>query len=92
MAFFCTGESGGKTQAVTLLSKTSGTWSRYTLDGTVPTRKRGYVYCGVIHVPGRQYAQSHRLQERHGRKRRHRNKSWQGDEIGGASHEFGPMP
>jgi hypothetical protein len=38
---------------VTLSSSTPGTWFRYTLDGTVPTRTNGYVYCGVISVrPG----------------------------------------
>lgn len=31
----------------------TGAWFRYTLDGTTPTRTRGYVYCGVISVrPG----------------------------------------
>jgi hypothetical protein len=39
--------------AVTLTSSTPGAWFRYTLDGTVPTRTQGYVYCGVISVrPG----------------------------------------
>jgi hypothetical protein len=38
---------------VTLTSSTPGVWFRYTLDGTVPTRTTGYVYCGVISVrPG----------------------------------------
>jgi len=41
----------GKT--ITLKSSTPGAWFRYTLDGTVPTRTRGYVYCGAISVqPG----------------------------------------
>jgi len=39
--------------STTLASGTPGVWFRYTLDGTVPTRTRGYVYCGVISVrPG----------------------------------------
>jgi len=39
--------------AVTLSSGTAGAWFRYTLDGTTPTRTRGYVYCGVVSVrPG----------------------------------------
>ena len=43
--------SNGKT--ITLKSATPGAWFRYTLDGTTPTRTRGYVYCGVISVqPG----------------------------------------
>ena len=33
---------------LTLSSSTPGAWFRYTLDGTIPTRTRGYVYCGVI--------------------------------------------
>jgi len=38
---------------VMLSSTTPGAWFRYTLDGTVPTRTSGYVYCGVISVrPG----------------------------------------
>ena len=38
---------------ITLSSKTPGAWFRYTLDGTEPTRTRGYVYCGKISVqPG----------------------------------------
>jgi hypothetical protein len=35
---------------VTLDSSTSGAWFRYTLDGTTPTRSRGYIYCGVVSV------------------------------------------
>jgi hypothetical protein len=38
---------------ITLSSSTPGAWFRYTLDGTIPTRTAGYVYCGVISVrPG----------------------------------------
>ena len=38
---------------ITLKSSTQGAWFRYTLDGTEPTRTRGYVYCGAISVqPG----------------------------------------
>lgn len=33
---------------ITLASATPGAWFRYTLDGTPPTRTRGYVYCGTI--------------------------------------------
>ncbi|MEP6670057.1 MAG: chitobiase/beta-hexosaminidase C-terminal domain-containing protein [Chthoniobacter sp.] len=35
---------------ITLKSPTPGAWFRYTLDGTTPTRTRGYVYCGAISV------------------------------------------
>lgn len=39
--------------AIHLTSATPGAFFRYTLDGTPPTRTRGYVYCGVITVrPG----------------------------------------
>lgn len=38
---------------VELKSPTPGAWFRYTLDGTEPTRTRGYIYCGAISVrPG----------------------------------------
>jgi len=43
----------GKIKAVTpvtFTSSTPGAWFRYTLDGTTPTRTRGYVYCGVVSV------------------------------------------
>jgi hypothetical protein len=43
----------GKVTPVTLSSATPRAWFRYTLDGTEPTRTRGYLYCGVISVrPG----------------------------------------
>ena len=43
----------GDITTVTLTSETPGAWFRYTLDGTPPTRTRGYVYCGVVSVqPG----------------------------------------
>ncbi len=45
------GEPVNMTQPVELTSQTPAAWFRYTLDGTEPTRTRGYVYCGVIHVP-----------------------------------------
>ena len=39
--------------SVRLSSDTPGAWFRYTLDGTTPSRTRGYVYCGVISLrPG----------------------------------------
>jgi hypothetical protein len=37
-----------KPTPVDLNSATRGVSYRYTLDGTVPTRTRGYVYCGII--------------------------------------------
>jgi hypothetical protein len=40
--------SAGDVTAVRLGSSTPGAWFRYTLDGTVPTRTCGYVYCGVV--------------------------------------------
>jgi len=49
--FVVDGEPLRKTRPLVLTSKTPGAWFRYTLDGTPPTRTRGYVYCGVIHVP-----------------------------------------
>ena len=40
-------------QQLNLKSATPDAWFRYTLDGTEPTRTRGYIYCGVITVrPG----------------------------------------
>jgi hypothetical protein len=44
-------EFSRKGQTVRLTSKTPGAWFRYTLDGTTPTRTRGYVYCGVVTMP-----------------------------------------
>jgi len=37
-----------KPTAIHLTSATPDVFYRCTLDGTTPTRKRGYVYCGVI--------------------------------------------
>ncbi|HEY5313500.1 MAG TPA: FN3 associated domain-containing protein, partial [Pirellulales bacterium] len=42
--------SSGVTR-VRLTSSSPGAWFRYTLDGTQPTRTRGYIYCGVVSVP-----------------------------------------
>jgi hypothetical protein len=40
-------------KVITLNSTTPGAWFRYTLDGSTPTRTRGYIYCGAISVqPG----------------------------------------
>lgn len=44
-------KSEGKSTLVTFKSSTPGAWFRYTLDGTPPTRTRGYVYCGVVTLP-----------------------------------------
>jgi len=42
-----------KVTQLELSSTTPSTLFRYTLDGTTPTRNRGYVYCGIISVlPG----------------------------------------
>ncbi len=50
---FAPGKADGDVTPVTLESSTPGAWFRYTLDGTEPTRMRGYVYCGVVSVrPG----------------------------------------
>jgi Chitobiase/beta-hexosaminidase C-terminal domain len=38
----------GKPTPLQLTSTTRGVCYRYTLDGTIPTRTRGYVYCGTI--------------------------------------------
>ena len=44
-------EQAAPAARVRLGSTTPGAWFRYTLDGTEPTRTRGYVYCGVITMP-----------------------------------------
>jgi hypothetical protein len=49
--FSAAGPMVDKAFPLKLASKTQGAWFRYTLDGTEPTRTRGYVYCGVVHVP-----------------------------------------
>jgi hypothetical protein len=46
--FTAQGPLSEEARPVSLSSSTPGTWFRYTLDGTIPTRTRGYVYCGVI--------------------------------------------
>jgi CubicO group peptidase (beta-lactamase class C family) len=52
-AFSPAAEKTGGMRRVTLTSATPGAWFRYTLDGTIPTRTHGYVYCGVVSVrPG----------------------------------------
>jgi hypothetical protein len=38
----------GDIATLALLSKTSGAWFRYTLDGSEPSRMHGYVYCGAV--------------------------------------------
>jgi hypothetical protein len=51
--FSIAAEKAAGTSRVTLTSATPGAWFRYTLDGTAPSRTRGYVYCGVVSLhPG----------------------------------------
>jgi hypothetical protein len=51
--FTPTARAIGDVLPVTLESSTPDAWFRYTLDGTAPTRMKGYVYCGVVSVrPG----------------------------------------
>lgn len=51
--FSASSPAGKEVIPVDLKSATPGAWFRYTLDGTVPTRSRGYVYCGRISLrPG----------------------------------------
>ncbi len=38
----------GEPTPIHLTTSTPGAFFRYTLDGTTPTRTRGYVYCGVL--------------------------------------------
>jgi len=45
---FSPGPPKGDITPMELTSSTPGAWFRYTLDGTTPTRTRGYVYCGII--------------------------------------------
>ena len=46
-------ETNDQVTTVQLISKTPGAWFRYTLDGTEPSRTKGYVYCGIISLrPG----------------------------------------
>ncbi|HWA97732.1 MAG TPA: FN3 associated domain-containing protein [Pirellulales bacterium] len=36
---------------LSITSATHGTWFRYTLDGSQPSRTHGYIYCGAVCVP-----------------------------------------
>ncbi len=48
-----TASSIADTTPISFMSTTPGAWFRYTLDGTTPTRTRGYVSCGKVTVrPG----------------------------------------
>jgi hypothetical protein len=52
-AFVADSPGTGDVTAVHLGCSTPGAWFRCTLDGTLPTRTCGYVYCGVVSVrPG----------------------------------------
>jgi hypothetical protein len=51
--YLLAGGTAGGALRVRSKSATPGAWFRYALDGTTPTRTRGYVYCGAISVqPG----------------------------------------